>query len=125
MKYSLSLGANTTINIYLYLADNYTESVSASLEGETENLAAKLSDKLYRVKLTDIAAHELGDFFTVNVTTDTGTFPVKVSALCYVNTVLALDKSANETDDDEINGVVSLYRYYEATTNYNDKKGSD
>ena len=81
------------------------------------------SSGIDRVKLKDIAAHNLGDFYTVNVTAG-GKFPVSVSALCYVNTVLALDKSAGETDDNEINGVVSLYRYYEATANYN-KRGSE
>ncbi len=124
VKFSLSLGANTTINLYLYVSDSYTGEVSASLDGETENLAVKLSDKLYRVKLTDIAAHNLSKFFTVNVTAGE-TFTVNVSALCYVNTVLALDKDAGETDDNERNGVVSLYRYYDATTNYNTKKAGE
>ena len=61
---------------------------------------------------------------------------MSASALCYVNTVLALYSGeiienwdtlagTNEAAFNEINGVVSLYRYYDATANYNDKKGGN
>ena len=51
---------------------------------------------------------------------------MSASALCYVNTILNLsteDATYNaEIYNDEVNAAVSLYKYYEATINYNDKK---
>ena len=132
VKYSLSLGANTTLNFYIYTADGYTGSVAVD-EGLT---LEKLSATQYRVRFPGIAAHQLGDTKSFTVTTTSGSFTVSASALCYVNTVLALYSgeintnwgtlaSTNEAAFNEINGVVSLYRYYEATANYNDKKGGN
>ena len=119
--YSLTLGANTTINFYIYPVDGYTGSVTVD-NGTLE----KLSDSRYRVRFPDIAAHQLGDTKSFNITTDSGNFTVSASALCYVNTILNLsteDATYNaEIYNDEVNAAVSLYKYYEATINYNDKK---
>ena len=123
--YSLTLGANTTVNFYIYLADNYTGSVTVD-DGLT---LEKLSDSQYRVRFPDIMAHELGDTKSFTVTTDSGSFTVSASALCYVNTVLNLSESDAtynaEIYDDEVNAAVSLYRYYDATINYNNNKGGE
>ena len=118
--YSLTLGANTTINFYIYPADGYTGSVTVD-NGTLE----KLSDSQYRVRFPDIMAHELGDTKSFNITTDSGNFTVRASALCYVNTVLNLSESDEtynaDTYADEVNAAVSLYKYYDATINYNNK----
>lgn len=73
-------------------------------------------------------AHELGETKSFTVTTQNGSFPVSASALSYVNTVLNLSKNDDAYDEniygDLVNAVVSLYKYYEATINY-DNKGAE
>ncbi len=128
--YSLTLGADTTINFYIYPADGYTGSFTFNGFTFDDGLTLeKLSAGQYRVRFPDIAAHQLGDTKSFTITTDSGNFTVSASALCYVNTILNLsteDATYNaETYDDEVNAAVSLYRYYEATINYNNEKAGE
>lgn len=54
---------------------------------------------------------------------------MSASALSYVNTVLNLSKNDDAYDEniygDLVNAVVSLYKYYEATINYDNKEGAE
>ncbi len=123
--YSLTLGANTTVNFYIYPADGYTGSVTVD-EGLT---LEKLSARQYRVRFPDIMAHKLGEDKSFTVKTDSGSFTVSASALSYVNTVLNLSESDatynGEIYDDEVKAAVALYKYYDATINYNNGKAGE
>ena len=68
----------------------------------------------YRVKITGIAAHELGAAFTVK----TGGTSITASAMSYVQKCLA----NSNTDQDTKNAAAALYRYYEEAIEY--KRGA-
>ncbi|MBQ7216232.1 MAG: hypothetical protein IJS39_09650 [Synergistaceae bacterium] len=112
--FSLNLDADTTINLYIYPEDDYSGSVAAYIPGSTANDAIYQSDRnRYKVEISNIPAHRLAETFTVRVI-GKKEFDVKVSAFSYVYAAL---NDAN-AQDDEINTVVSLYRYYITNMDY-------
>ena len=74
--------------------------------------AEKQADGRYRVRITGISAHQLGNTITITGSAE-GAFTVKVSALAYVRSVLknSSDKAARDC-------MAALYRYYEAVIAY-------
>ena len=79
---------------------------------------SKEADGRYKVVISKISAHKLGDMYNIKVTTDNGVSTYSVSALSYVYAVLNSD-SYNAVSK---NAVSSLYKYYEATINYKNTK---
>ena len=117
--FSLNLDADTTINLYIYPEDGYTGSIAAYIPGSTTNDAVYYSDRnRYKVEISNIPAHRLAETFTVKVA-GKKEFDVKVSAFSYVYAAL---NDAN-AQDDEIDTVVSLYRYYTTNMDYRAANG--
>ena len=116
---ALSLDTKTDLNVFVAPTDNYTGSVSVSVDGLSENdyIVTKLSDGRYKIVISNIAAHELGDSYNINITTANGTSKCKASALSYVYAVLNSDSFG----DTAKNTVSSIYKYYEAAMNYKNK----
>ncbi|MBQ3447807.1 MAG: hypothetical protein IJG37_09225, partial [Synergistaceae bacterium] len=118
LTYSLVLDSETALNIYLTPSESYTGNVAAYLDGGRANLAVKQSDGRYRVQISGISAHLLGNTYTLTVNAGSS-FTVKISALSYVNAVLG----SGAFGDDAKKGVTSLYRYYKATMSYRESEG--
>ena len=121
--FSLLLDSGTTINLDFYLKDSsYTLSATGSGIKTT-----RYSDlNAYRVQIPNIAAHLLNTKYTVTASTTTngvsqGSIEIGVSALSYVRAVL----NASNMPDEYINGVVSLYKYYEAAIAYQESKSGN
>lgn len=113
LTYSLVLDSETALNIYLTPSASYTGNVSAYLGGGRENLAVKQADGRYRVQISGISAHLLGEMHTIRVIAG-GTFDIKISALSYVNAVLSSSAFGNSAKQ----GVTSLYKYYTSAIAY-------
>ena len=129
LTYSLVLDSETALNIYLTPSDTLKPSlvgstgdietpeidsgVCAYLDGSTENLAVLQSDGRYRVQISGISAHLLGEMHTIRVIAG-GTFDIKISALSYVNAVLSSSAFGNSAKQ----GVTSLYKYYTSAIAY-------
>ena len=100
--------------------DGYAGTVTATCDDAEEVKVDKVSDKEYRVRIPNIMAHELGGTYNVDITTNSGTFTVKVSGLSYVHAIL--NNTALRTTNN-LNAVISLYDYYAATKAYTEKEG--
>ena len=112
LAFDLELESETTINIYLYPEESYTGSVNVSLDGGTENLAVKLQDGSYIIRLSGISAHLLGEMHTISVQAKK-VFDVEISALSYAHNVLK-----SSSDNNLKKAVVALYKYYDSTVKY-------
>lgn len=120
ITYSLVLNAETTINVFVAPAADYTGNVAISINdlSEDEYTVAKQADGRYKIVISNISAHNLGKTFNVKVTTENGVSTYDVSVLSYVNTVL----NSESFDEAAKNAVSSIYKYFEATINYRNKK---
>ncbi|WP_455530462.1 hypothetical protein [Ruminococcus sp.] len=120
ITYSLSLAAETSLNVFVAPATSYTGSTAISVEGlsSDEYTVSKEADGRYKVVISKISAHKLGDIYNIKITTANGVSTYSVSALSYVYAVLNSD-SYNAVSK---NAVSSLYKYYEATINYKNTK---
>lgn len=121
LNYSLTFGAETTINIYITPASGYSGNIGAYLDDGTANMAVKLSDGRYRVRISDIAARELGDMHALEIHADKVS-TAKISALSYVEAVL--NSSAEKIGKVDIatmrKAVTALYQYHKAAKAYAD-----
>ena len=115
VTFSLYLDTETSIYVYLYVKEGYDGTVSATLDGGTQNVAEKISDNQYRVRINNIAAHLLGNKHNIVVNAG-GNFTVTVSALSYVRGILSSDAYKNNSE--AIKAVVALYYYYNAANAY-------
>lgn len=115
VTYSLNLESETAIRIYLKVKDGYEGTVTATMGGNAID-CVKQSDGRYRIEISGISAHKLGDVYSVTVNAG-GECTVAVSALSYVNTVLNSDSSVFDNDTAHY-AVTALYNYYAATINY-------
>ena len=117
VKFSLNMSAETKLNVYITPKNSEdTVTATATYDGVTYT-AAKQSNGQYKITIPNLSAHQLGDEITISVTVGSYTFPVKVSALSYVKTVL--DKT--DTDADTLkqkDAVAAFYKYYEAAMAY-------
>jgi len=113
VTYSLALDSETGINVYLQVKEDFTGAVTASVGSGTENVAELQSDGRYLVKISNISAHKLGDFYEIRGTAD-GSFTIRVAALSYVRTTL----HSSSAKDDQRNAAAALYNYYKKTMEY-------
>lgn len=122
ISYSLVLGSETTIKLYITKAQGYSGSIAAYVDGGTANRAV-LENGRYCVQISDIAAKDLGDMHTVRIVADTES-NVHVSALSYANTVFNADIANIGNVDIETmkKAVTALYQYYKAAKAYFDSK---
>ena len=120
ITYSLVLNAETTLNVFVAPAADYTGNVAISIDdlSKDEYTVAKQADGRYKIVISNISAHNLGKTFNVKVTTENGVSTYDVSVLSYVNTVL----NSESFDEAAKNAVSSIYKYFEATINYRNKK---
>ncbi|MBR3644697.1 MAG: hypothetical protein IKN57_14485, partial [Parasporobacterium sp.] len=118
VSYRLRLDSSTKISVFLKPEAGYEGQLTAYLDGGTKNAAVLQSDGRYCIQISDIPAHELGKAHTVRVIADKE-FTVTLSALSYVQTILNSEKY--EDDTDLIYAMLSLYNYYDAIRNYNDR----
>ena len=122
-SYSLNLDSETTINLTFTMYDNFTGDLHAYLNGGTTDLAVKQTDGIYRVRISNIAAHELADTQTVKICVDKDNnyagkeFTIKASGLTFVYNSLY-----NNMAEDRQQAAVAFYKYYEATTAYRNTK---
>ena len=109
VTFSLDLDSETRINLYLYPKEDFSGDVSCTVNGEA--VEAKLSDGKYWLVIPNIAAHKLGEEYTVNVKTAKGSFDIVVSVLSYVKTALE-----NPNSKDKWSTVAALYNFYDAAS---------
>ena len=100
---SLNLESETSIYVYATPSADYTGSVTCS-----EGYAVEKIGNKYRVTIPGIMAHQLGDTYTLHITTSSGTSVVNVSALSYADRIFK-----NEAMGSDAHAfAVSLYNYY-------------
>ena len=112
LMFDLELESETTINIYLYPEKDYAGAVNAYLEGSSANMAVKQQDGSYRITISGISAHLLGETQKINVEAEKN-FAIEVSALSYAYAVI---KSSE--DENLKKAAAALYKYYDATVKY-------
>ena len=119
ITYSLSLNAETGLNVFVSPNANYSGNISISVDGLSENdytVTKQASDGRYKIVITNISAHKLGNTYKINITTDNGTSTYQASALSFINAVLNANYDTNTK-----NAASSIYKYYEATMTYRNK----
>ena len=117
VTYQLNLESETSIYLYVRAKDAYTGTVDVSGD---DIIVVDQSAKVKRIEITNIAAQNLGSTFEVTVTTGEVSFPIKVSALSYVDSVLNSETYA--ADDVALYAVTSLYNYWKAARAYIDSQ---
>ena len=119
--YKLHLDSETTVDVLLTTKNgavpaNVTLTIhEEETGGETTKAVTpvKQDDGRYLIRISGIAAHSLGDMYTITGTAGK-TFTVQVSALSYVRSVLNAGGSTAAAK----NGMSSLYAYYASTLAY-------
>ena len=105
--YRLQLASDTTIDVFLDLADETALTAAAEFKGQTCT-AERQSDGRYKVTIPNVSAHQLGDMIEVAGDAD-GAFAVKVSVLSYV-----YDTLTKGTDETAWNCMAAMHAYYAA-----------
>ena len=113
VTYSLALDSETGINVYMQVQEGFSGPVTASIGSGTENVAELQPDGRYLVRISNISAHKLGDFYEIRGNAG-GSFTIRVAALSYVRTTL----NAATAKDDQKNAAAALYYYYKKTMEY-------
>lgn len=115
ITFSLSLNAETSLNVFVSPQEGYTGNLAVSIDGlnETAYTVVQTGGR-YKIVIPNIAAHNLGKTYTINITTANGTSVYNVSALSYVYAVL----NSNAFDGTAKDAVSSIYKYYDATIAY-------
>ena len=111
ITHALSLDSGTDIFVYFKPVSDYTGTITATVDGQAATVIEEAGR--YRVAVTGISAHKLGDTHTVIATTANGSATVVVSALSYVQGILE-----NSTDEKARNAVAAIYYYYKAAHEY-------
>ena len=119
-NYRLQLGSETTLDVFLTTSDgsaptDVTLTVEEQVTGTMTTKAytpVKQADGRYLITVPNISAHRLGDRISITGNAD-GRFTVDVSPLSFVRDVLK-----NETKTESLNGLSSLYAYYEAAITF-------
>ncbi len=112
---SLSLESQTTINVTATAPS--ASKVTAKLADGTALGVTKLAGGKWRVALTGIAAHQLGNQWNISIDaggSDQAT--VEVSALAYANAAMASD--AYKNDEHACGSMTALWHYYQAALAY-------
>ena len=106
---SLNLESETSIYVYLTPTSDYTGKVTCAEGYTVEKIGAR-----YRVTIPNIMAHQLGNTYTLHLTTTAGTIEVNVSALSYANSIFNSDAMG----DVDRYFAVALYNYYQSAVAY-------
>ena len=112
VTYSLSLDADTAINLYIKPVDGYNGKVTIKL-GNKELKAVETDDNRYKVTIPGISAHLLGNMYEVKITTASGESTVKVSALSYAYAVMEMNNN-----ESQVKAMSALYDYYKKAIEY-------
>lgn len=117
---SLLLKSNTVLRLFFKVDDSAKNSVTFTYNGET--LPTKVISGYYTVDITGIAAQNLTDDVTVEVSDGSETADVSYNVMSYCYNVLANPDSYDESHQ---NIVRALYAYGDAAKNYFANKGAD
>lgn len=112
VNYTLRLDSNTEVLLFIKPAQGYQGNVDVTVNG-TSYAAELQSDGRYKVTISNIAAHKLGDMFNVKIATNSGESTVQVSAMSY-----AYDCLKNPLNQEESDAMAALYHYYDAAMTY-------
>ena len=114
--YSLSLDANTALNVYLTLNDDSVTALTAQIDDRTPYTISRRSDGTFRIICSGIEGNNLGKNYLFTVKNgDETIFQANISALSFVNTVL---NKSTHTDDTEVEAVCALYWYAKTADAY-------
>ena len=97
--------------MYFKPVKNYRGSFKVTVDGEAAEVVN--IDGQYLVKISNIAAHQLGQTHDIAVRTNRGSTTVKVSALSYVQGLLT-----TYSDKNTQNAAAALYSYFKAADDY-------
>lgn len=110
-----SFNESTTLSVLVNLKTSPT-TVTATVDGETATVD-NLSDNIYRIQISNIAANNLGTPYHVVFSADNAVFcDMNVSAMTYVGTVLP--KAAERAKTGEAEALTAFYYYYAAAKAY-------
>lgn len=110
--YRLNLESETMVDVFLTVEDGTELTASATFNGKTFT-AVKQADGRYRIRVSGISAHQMGDPITITGTAGSD-FTITVSVLAYARAVLnseAFNANAKNT-------MAALYQYYTAVKEY-------
>ena len=110
--YRLNLESETMVDVFLTVEDGTELTASATFNGKTFT-AVKQADGRYRIRVSGISAHLLGETITITGTAGSD-FTITVPALAYARAVL----NSDEFDADAKNTMAALYQYYAAVKQY-------
>ena len=108
----LNLESETALDVFLTVEAGTELTASATFNGKTFT-AVRQKDGRYRIRVSGISAHQLGDAITITGTAG-GDFTITVSALAYVRAMLGLEAYSG----DAWNAMAALYQYHAAAMKY-------
>ncbi|MBP5255036.1 MAG: hypothetical protein J6Z23_06635, partial [Lachnospiraceae bacterium] len=114
ITYTLSMDSSTGIFVYFQPAEGFTGNIVFKVDGN--EVTATRSGERYLVKVTGIPAHRLSTAYTVTAETENGVAKAVVSALSYVQGLLAAE--IYQGNEDVQNAAASLYYYSKAADEY-------
>ncbi len=130
VSYSLTLDSDTAINVYFTPSEDFDGELmfDESAYGKKATLT-KCKDGRYRLTVSGIAAHEIGEAFYFTVGTESWFYTLHASAASYVYSALkyyddcrknpdAHPETDHETAETGINAVCALYEYWRAAEDY-------
>ena len=109
ITYSLALDSATKIRVYFSVTTGYTGTFTLN----DDSYESTMDGARHLVIISNIAAHELSKKYTITATTDDGEAQVVVSALSYVQSLLAA-----YTDAAAQNAAAAIYAYSQAADAY-------
>ena len=122
VRFSLTMGSETTINVYIFPASGYSGSIAAYIDGSSQNNAIRDGTR-YKVQISDISAKNLGDMHTINIVADAES-TVKISALSYADSIFTTTlQQIGKVDIDTMRKTAAaLYNYYKTARAYADSR---
>ena len=122
VKFSLTMGSETTINLYIFHASGYSGGIAAYIDGSSQNNAV-IDGTRYKVQISNISAKNLGDMHTIKIAADAES-TIKISALSYADTILSstLQQIGKVDIDTMRKAAAALYNYYKTARAYADSR---
>jgi hypothetical protein len=119
---SLLLENNTVIRHYFTLADASVDVSSFNVIANGKSAEVNQKGNVYYVDIENISPKALGDTYTLQISTSTGTMTINYSCMTYVASIL--NKYTNENGEcinsskqTLVKLVASLYDYYNVALN--------
>jgi len=113
ISFSLYPDAETSIYVYLQPKEGYDGTLLVN-NGKYE--ALRQDDGRYLVIIPNIAAHQLGKTYELNIMTESGNAQISVSAMSYVYELL--NSETYQDNETAKNAVAALYAYHTAADKY-------